>query len=222
MTINEIFDKGGPVVWILTGYSVLAVAIVIERLLQFMLMPRPPRDFEAQLGRALRAGTAGQLLAPLQGPEVVLVRTLVEAAAENVRALGRVATRIGSQQLQAMERGFRTLEVLGNTAPLLGLFGTITGMIKAFVVIQQAGGRVDAQALAGGIWEAMITTGVGLAVSIPILLLLHFLEGMADRRAQAMRTYASVALELLPHAPDEPLEEEGAAVHHRDGADHAV
>ncbi|NIP95493.1 MAG: MotA/TolQ/ExbB proton channel family protein, partial [Akkermansiaceae bacterium] len=54
---------------------------------------------------------------------------------------------------------------------------------KAFMVIEQAGGRVDAQALAGGIWEAMLTTGVGLIVAIPVLLLLHMLEGMADRRA---------------------------------------
>ncbi|MEJ2380601.1 MAG: MotA/TolQ/ExbB proton channel family protein [Gammaproteobacteria bacterium] len=223
MTVYDIFDKGGPVVWVLTGYSVVALAIVIERLLRFLLLPRPPGAFETQLRRALRAGTAGELLGPLQGPEVTLVRALVEAAAQNVRALGRVATRVGSQQLQSMERGFRTLEVLGNTAPLLGLFGTIIGMIKAFMVIEQAGGRVDAQALAGGIWEAMITTGVGLAVSIPVLLTLHFLEGVADRRAQAMRTYASVALELLPHDEEAPpREDDGSTVtHRRAGEGHA-
>lgn len=119
-----------------------------------------------------------------------------------------------------MERGFRTLAVLGNTAPLLGLFGTITGMIKAFIVIEQAGGRVDAQALAGGIWEAMITTGVGLAVSIPILLLLHFLEGIADRRAQSMRSYASLLVEQLPHRSF--VEEAAEATHHREDVVHAV
>ena len=118
-----------------------------------------------------------------------------------------------------MERGFRTLSILGNTAPLLGLLGTIIGMIKAFMVIEQAGGRVDAQALAGGIWEAMLTTGVGLAVAIPVLLLLHVLEGMADRRAQNMRSDASLLLEQLPHVVDSESPE---AVHHREGVVHAV
>ena len=94
-----------------------------------------------------------------------------------------------------MEWGLRTLGVLGNTAPLLGLLGTITGMIKAFMVIEQAGGKVDAQALAGGIWEAMITTGVGLAVAIPLLILLHFLEGAVERRAQSMERVISLLLE---------------------------
>lgn len=94
-----------------------------------------------------------------------------------------------------MEFGLRTLGILGNTAPLLGLLGTITGMIKAFMVIEQAGGKVDAQALAGGIWEAMITTGVGLAVAIPLLILLHFLEGGVERRAQRLNQCLSLLLE---------------------------
>jgi biopolymer transport protein ExbB len=94
-----------------------------------------------------------------------------------------------------MEFGLRTLGILGNTAPLLGLLGTITGMIKAFMVIEQAGGKVDAQALAGGIWEAMITTGVGLAVAIPLLILLHFLEGGVERRAQRLSQCLALLLE---------------------------
>ena len=141
------------------------------------------------------------------------------AAAQGVRDLTRVAIRIGSTELQRMERGFRTLAILGNTAPLLGLLGTIMGMIKAFMVIEAAGGKVDAQALAGGIWEAMLTTGVGLAVAIPVLLTLHLLEGMADRRAQSMRSYASVLLEQLPH---EESANEGEAAHHREASAHAV
>lgn len=219
MTIESIFAKGGPVVWILLGYSLLAVTILIERLIHFGLQGRPPRNFDEQLQLAMKAGNTDELISSAKGPEVIIIRALLDAAKQGVKDLNRVAVRVGSEQLQAMERGFRTLGVLGNTAPLLGLFGTITGMIKAFMVIEQAGGRVDAQALAGGIWEAMLTTGVGLAVAIPILLLLHALEGMADRRAQAMRRYASVVLEQIPHDCAGESEE---AVHHADGVIHAV
>ena len=82
---------------------------------------------------------------------------------------------------------------------MLGLLGTIIGIIKAFMVIEQAGGQVDAQALAGGIWEAMLTTGLGLAVAIPVLLLLHLLESYTGKRTHSMYNYASLILEHLPH-----------------------
>lgn len=219
MTVEEILAKGGFVVWVLLAYSILAVALLAERFLSFALLGRPPRDFEGRLSQAMTGNATAALLQSLRGPEVAIVRGMLEAAAAGVKDLGRVASRIGSEELQRMERGFRTLGVLGNTAPLLGLFGTIIGMIKAFMVIEQAGGRVDAQALAGGIWEAMLTTGVGLAVAIPILLMLHVLEGMADRRAQAMRSCASVVLEQMPGCD---LADTTEPVHHREGVVHAV
>lgn len=219
MTIAELMEKGGPVVWVLAGYSVLAVTIVAERLILFLSRGKAAADPEALVCDALRRGDRRAAPAAVGGPERAVVQALLDASAQGVRELGRVASRVGSAELQRMERGFRTLAFLGNTAPLLGLLGTITGMIKAFMVIEAAGGKVDAQALAGGIWEAMITTGIGLAVSIPVLLLLHFLEGMADRRAQSMRACASVVLEQLPHAPEPESED---AVHHREGLVHAV
>jgi len=209
MTIQEILLKGGPVVWILLGYSVIAVAIVLERILYFGLIGRPPKALEAGLHGARSEHDIARLIEPVKGPEGELMRGLVAASREGICDLGRVASRLGSVRLRDMERGFRTLSILGNTAPLLGLFGTIVGMIKAFMVIEEAGGKVDAQALAGGIWEAMLTTGVGLMVAIPVLLLLHFLEGMADRRAHSMKRFASLLVERLPHTPDtDPVTEE--------------
>ena len=97
--------------------------------------------------------------------------------------------------------------------------GAKAAIEKAMAAIKQAGGKVDAQALAGGIWEAMITTGVGLAVAIPILLLLHLLEGMADRRALAMRRCASLILESRSYRGEADTDE---PVHHRAGVVYAV
>ena len=178
MDIAMMFEKGGPVMRVLLGYSVIAVTILIERLVHFTLMQRQDGD---------------------KRPENIISTGLKQAVAMGIDDLERVASRIGSEQLVRMESGLRTLAWLGNTAPLLGLFGTITGMIKAFMVIEAAGGKVDAQALAGGIWEAMMTTGAGLAVAIPIMLLLHLLEGYVDRRAKSMQQVASELIETLPH-----------------------
>jgi len=213
MGLFEILDKGGPVVWILLGYSIIALAIVMERYLHFLRMGRLSQDFIFKLQEALSKNKLSSLLSGLRGPEAAVIGGLHQAYQQGVQDLVRTATRIGSQELQRMERGFRTLGLLGDTAPLLGLFGTITGMIKAFMVIEQAGGKVDAQALASGIWEAMVTTGVGLAVALPILFLLHWLESLAAQRTNAMHHYASLVIESLPHQCESTTT---ASVHHRE------
>jgi len=209
MDVTMLINKGGPVMWVLLGYSIVAVAIAVERLIYFYLLPKAGREMESL------HDSRGKRMAP----EVAIVMGVKQAAVEGVKDLARVASRIGSEQMTRMEAGLRTLAWLGNTAPLLGLFGTITGMIKAFMVIEQAGGKVDAQMLAGGIWEAMVTTGAGLAVAIPVLLLLHLLEGMVDKRAKSMQRVASIALEQLPHLSESSV---GDQVKHRDSLAHAI
>jgi len=220
MSMLELINKGGPIVWILFAYSVVALSIIVERLLHFSLMPKPEKNIETAIENSVEQAEVKKHIDNLKGPEARIMQGIHKAWHKNVKNLESVASRLGSIELQRMERGFRTLSILGNTAPLLGLLGTIIGMIKAFMVIELAGGRVDSQALAGGIWEAMLTTGVGLAVSIPVLLILHMFEGMADRRAHSMRGYAMLMLEHLPHPASN--EGNGEAAHHRKGVIHAV
>jgi len=223
MIVTDIFDKGGIIVWILAGYSFIALTILFERVIHFSFMGRPGRHSEQKLLDALRQCQPDHVINSMRGPEGRLLQGILDASKEGIHDLNRVAIRLGSFELNKMEKGFRTLSFLGNTAPLLGLLGTIIGMIKAFMVIEQAGGQVDAQALAGGIWEAMLTTGVGLAVAIPVLLLLHLLESAADKRAHSMRNYASLMLEYFPrNNNNNSLIEEEAASHHREGVTHAV
>ena len=222
MFVTELFDKGGIIVWILAGYSFIALTILFERLIRFTFMGSPGRQAEPKLLTALKEGQPDSTIDSMRGPEGHLLQGMLQASKEGVKDLNRVAIRLGSLELNKMEKGFRTLSFLGNTAPLLGLLGTIIGMIKAFMVIEQAGGQVDAQALAGGIWEAMLTTGVGLAVAIPVLLLLHLLESAADKRAHSMRNFASLMLEYFPSNTGRNITEEEEASHHRSGVTHAV
>ncbi|MEW8145806.1 MAG: MotA/TolQ/ExbB proton channel family protein, partial [Candidatus Thiodiazotropha endolucinida] len=157
MNITELLAKGGPVIWILALYSSIGLAIVLERYFLFLRLRQLPKSWMARLGQLLDDSQAQQQIAALKGPEANVIRAVVEAQSEGVKDLRGVGERVRGEEIQRMEFGLRTLGILGNTAPLLGLLGTITGMIKAFMVIEQAGGKVDAQALAGGIWEAMIT-----------------------------------------------------------------
>ena len=92
-----------------------------------------------------------------------------------------------------LERGFRLLDSVAQLAPLLGLFGTVMGMIEAFQALQQAGSAVDPSLLAGGIWVALLTTAVGLAVAMPTSLVLSWFEACMARE----RVFADQALSTI-------------------------
>ena len=79
------------------------------------------------------------------------------------------------------------MEVISNIAPLLGLLGTVIGMINAFSKLEEAGSRVDPAILAGGIWEALLTTAFGLIVAIPALAAFYWLDGRVDKAREDMR-----------------------------------
>ncbi|SCX80784.1 MotA/TolQ/ExbB proton channel family protein [Thiohalorhabdus denitrificans] len=194
MNATELLDKGGPVTWILIGYSVAGLALVLERYLHFLRMGRTPEGLVDRV-RAAVAHPDRIAATGLRGPEAAVARAMAEGIRAGASDLARVGNRVRQREVHRLERGLGTLGVLANTAPLLGLLGTVLGMIKAFRVIEEAGGRVDAQALAGGIWEAMLTTGLGLTVAIPLLILLHLLEGAVERRAHGLDQCVSAILE---------------------------
>lgn len=200
MSIIDLLHKGGPIVWVLAAYSSIGLAIVLERYFLLIRQRRLPREIAHHLNQLLDQPDAWHQIAKLKGPEANVIRAILEADGQGVKDLKSVGERVSVQERQRLDFGLPTLGILGSTAPLLGLLGTITGMIKAFMVIEEAGGKVDAQALAGGIWEAMVTTGVGLAVAIPLVILLHFLEGSVERRGQSMQRCVALLLERRPNS----------------------
>ncbi|MDO6806083.1 MotA/TolQ/ExbB proton channel family protein, partial [Wenyingzhuangia sp. 1_MG-2023] len=83
-------------------------------------------------------------------------------------ALREETLRLARIEVGKLTQGLRPLEVIANIAPLLGLFGTVLGMIEAFQAMEAAGSKVDPAVLSGGIWQALLTTAGGLAVAIPV------------------------------------------------------
>ena len=96
------------------------------------------------------------------------------------RMLESVIVNAVENEVRALSAYLQTLATIGNIAPFLGLLGTILGKIKAFMVIQQMGGKVNAAVLAGGIWEAMLTTVLGLAVALPTMVAHSYLIARVD------------------------------------------
>jgi biopolymer transport protein ExbB len=110
-----------------------------------------------------------------------------------------------------LESGFRLLDSVAQIAPLLGLFGTVLGMISAFQALQDAGAQVDPSILAGGIWVALLTTAVGLAVAMPAAVLLSWFEARMD--ADRVLAQQAVRTVLAPQGRQVQVAPEGATAH---------
>jgi biopolymer transport protein ExbB len=105
--------------------------------------------------------------------------------------------RVGSLVLESVEKNLRILAALAHLSPLVGLLGTVIGMVVAFAQIQSIQGAVKPSDLAGGIWEALLTTVFGLVVAIPCMALYHAFEGHADKIARRMEMAVTSLDDLL-------------------------
>jgi biopolymer transport protein ExbB len=179
--------KGGPIVAVLGGFSVVLVAIVLVKLYQFAVLDVRSRRFVGPALAAFGRGDVRGSLETLARSRNPIARAM-EAAIRGLHharhrdaAVREEVSRVGASQLSQLESYLRGLETIGTLSPLLGLLGTVLGMIRAFQRLEEAGTRVDPAVLSGGIWEALLTTAVGLAVAIPALAALSWFEGEVER-----------------------------------------
>ena len=190
--IRQIAEVGGPVVMILMGVSVLTLAVILYKLWQFSVagVGRHKALSEAIAawdgGNRTAARTALDRSTSYLAPVVDMALSGRSDAAD--RLLSEAELRFGK-----LERGLRFLDSVAQLAPLLGLFGTVLGMIEAFQSLQDAGAQVDPSILAGGIWVALLTTAVGLVVAMPTALILSWFEG----RMEVERVFAEKAIQTV-------------------------
>ncbi len=190
LSLYDVFLRGGVVMWPLLLCSVLGAAVILERGLFFLRMRMDTRRFEEGVASKLRRGDmAGALAMSLASPHpvarvaAVYLRNLLRPADLRVELVRRE----GSLQLERVEKRLRVLAAISHLAPLLGLLGTVTGMVAAFATIEGLKQAASPADLAGGIWEALLTTVFGLAVAIPCMAAYHGFEGLADKIARRMQ-----------------------------------
>ena len=170
----------------------IAFTIVIAKLLQFSqarIFSTRSASIIADALKAIRQDNidyARQKLRSSRSPMSVILQTILRLRQQNVEEelLREEAERIANFQLVRLRRHLRTLEVIASISPLLGLLGTVIGMIAAFQQLQQGSGAVDPKVLSGGIWEALLTTAAGLVVAIPATVMFNILSGFTDRFQQ--------------------------------------
>jgi biopolymer transport protein ExbB len=201
----ELFQKGGPAMWPLLALSLAALAVMVERVLVLYRSRTDTETFMANISAALSAqryeeaqeianagsGAMGRILAA--GLEKVRKgRAQVEAAIE-----GR-----GNVEVAKLEKGLMFLQAVAKTAPLIGFFGTVSGMIKAFESMGKAGLGDPAQ-VAFGISEALITTAAGLAVAIPVFFAHSLFLGKVNRFVNEMEEGSIRFLDAMEQAEEQ-------------------
>lgn len=197
---------GGPVVAALLALSAFALAVVLVKAWQLM---RLGGASQRQLGAGLRLWRQGEhegaldAVEALRGPVAhVVAHAMRGLMARRAAAHVREETEsVALRQLAGLRSYLRALEAVVQVAPLLGLFGTVLGMIEAFRAVEASGARVDPADLAGGIWVALLTTAVGLAIAMPTALALHWFEGRIEQQRQAMEAGATAVLTYPPELP---------------------
>ncbi|MDY6972671.1 MAG: MotA/TolQ/ExbB proton channel family protein [Thermodesulfobacteriota bacterium] len=186
MSLWEMFSKGGVVMYFLAICSVISLMIILERIWRFWKgkaeNPQVTKRVEALLkGKSLKEALrlAEDKRGPMTDVMAAGIRQFeIEPDIENIE---KAIERTGSKKLQGLEVNLNILNTIGNISPLLGLLGTVTGMVRCFMQIEKLGGRVDVSQLASGIWEAMLTTAFGLTIAIPCLLFYSYFMGKVDQ-----------------------------------------
>ena len=195
----EFFIKGGPLMYPLLLCSILTVAYGIERGYHYL---RAGRNSEAPetIHALIEKGEFDRALALARetpGPvAAVLVEGLNHRGLERELLEEHISLR-GAAELKRLNQRLHILELVGRLAPLMGLLGTVLGMVEAFRQVAAAKGSVDPSLLAGGIWEALITTVAGLCVAIPAMVLHHVFEDRVKTFAYFMKHYGTEAVKHL-------------------------
>jgi biopolymer transport protein ExbB len=195
-----IFDKGGFVMYLILGLSVYMLAILFFKAYQFITAGIFNTRYIDPVMLLVKRGEltdASKLLARERGPVARIMRVAIECVMNReitMKSRESEIARVGAAELRYLESHLRGLEMTSTVAPLLGLMGTVIGMIASFATLSQAGSRVDHSMLAGGIWEALITTVGGLCVAIPALAAYYLIDAQIEKVRATMR---DVTIQIL-------------------------
>ncbi|WP_245845060.1 MotA/TolQ/ExbB proton channel family protein [Pseudothioclava arenosa] len=196
--IVAFLDTGGMALWAIGILSVATVALILWKVWRLALGGAWSGGRHAEAAVALwQKGERSQARARLDGRRSLraqLAHRAMEVLCDPAMpdALAREETeRLARSLLTQARAGLRGLELAATIGPLLGLLGTVTGMIAAFQALQEAGSRADPAMLAGGIWEALLTTAAGMAVAIPAQIALTWFDSVIDSLRHDMEDIAT-------------------------------
>lgn len=208
MGSTEFLAVGGPVLWVLLAVSIAALAIVLVKVWQFVRQrPESCPDVDTALHR-WRAADWGEARGSLDAehPVSAVVALSMDELMNGIDddMVRQEVDRLATVHLNRLRALLPALDGIGILSPLLGLLGTVLGMIVAFQQMEVAGAQVDPSTLSSGIWQALLTTAVGLGIAIPAIAVHNWMERKVERVAMRMNdAVTQVLLEFGRHRKDD-------------------
>jgi len=209
MNLFEIYLKGGLVMWAILFCSIVALAVAIDR---FLVLRKAKINLPAFLVR-IRGfiknkdmnGAASFCLRE-KSPIGNMVRKGLKKFGMGHERVKEAIENAGRQEVSKLEKGLSILATVAGVAPLLGFLGTVTGMIQAFMRIEDLAGAASPSDLAGGIWEALLTTAFGLIVGIPAYVAYNYFLSWITRFVADMETVANDVVDTMQDSSKEAVD----------------
>ncbi|HDP16289.1 MAG TPA: MotA/TolQ/ExbB proton channel family protein [Candidatus Omnitrophica bacterium] len=199
----ELIQKGGPVMYPIILCSVLALAIVIERFYHLYKARIDTKDFMNNIEITIKRNRIAEAIKICDKTPGPISRIVKAGILKHDRPRQEIRESIedgGHQEVPRLEKHLSLLATIAHISPLLGLLGTVTGMVRAFQIIQEKSvsfNPVSPGDLAGGIWEALLTTVAGLIVAIPTVVAYNYLVSRVDEFVLEMERSATEVMNIL-------------------------
>lgn len=189
----ELIHSGGGIMWLILAGGFIGLVVFLERFFHLHRAQIKVDDFLNGIITNLNRGNdleAVSICDQTPGPAAQLVRTALLHRADGHDALTRAVQQTGIQEIPRLERHMNLLITLAQVLPLLGLLGTVLGLINMLVALQQASPLAEIGDLSGGLWTALLTTAAGLMTGIPAYAGYHFLVDRVESIAIDMEQTA--------------------------------
>jgi biopolymer transport protein ExbB len=199
----DIIQKGGAIMYPIILCSIIAFGIILERLYYLRRIKIDTIAFMNNIEGALKhnkVAEAVKICEDIKGPIATIVKAGILKYDRPRQEMREAIEDAGHQEVPRLEKHIKILATIAHISPLLGLLGTVTGMVKAFQVIQARTiglNPVSAGDLAGGIWEALLTTAAGLIVAIPVIAAYHYLAARVQDFVFEMERSATELINIL-------------------------
>ena len=205
----ELMEQGGWMMYPLLVTSIVALAVILERTYAILIRTNAiDRESLRQLFALIRSDKYDDAKALLDQHPNSFTPVFVAILDEPDEAhQEKVAGYAGDELLFGLQRRLSILSAIGTLAPLMGLLGTVLGMIEVFAEVAALGETGDASVLAGGIWEALLTTATGMSIAIPALIVYHYLQRNIAELAHKLRHAAGTLIALLSKGVVEQTEQ---------------
>ncbi|MFA4944642.1 MAG: MotA/TolQ/ExbB proton channel family protein [Lentisphaeria bacterium] len=199
---QELMANGGPIMWLILGCSLAALYLILERLLTYHRARIDVPEFLLGIFNTLRRNNAVEAITLCDhtpGPVARVLRFAILHADRDEASLRHAVEEASLGEVPILERNLKALATIAHLAPMLGLLGTVLGMIGAFQEMQGAGAYVSTSQLATHIWKALLTAAGGMAVAIPCYAFYNLLVSRVESLTLDMEKAASEMIYFLTH-----------------------